>query len=86
VRDLANFVVLLLTISVYVCCVPRRNVNLLCDYEHEVDACVRRYIDQLLEEVEEAQAQVLRRADSEVIQRDSSLRYAHTHVYVSYCV
>ena len=64
----------------------RRNVNLLCDYEHEVDACVRRYIDQLLEEVEEAQAQVLRRADSEVIQRDSSLRYAHTNIYASYRV
>jgi hypothetical protein len=49
-------------------------VELLSEYEYQVDSCVRRYIDQLLEEVEDAQAQALRRAESEVIKREASLR------------
>ncbi len=51
-----------------------RHSSLLADFDRQLDGAVRYYVDKLLEEVGESQAEALRRADSEVLRRETSLR------------
>ena len=51
-----------------------KNAALLAAYEEELSKSVRKYMDQVLEEVEEIQADSLRRVDNDVINKETALR------------
>lgn len=51
-----------------------RNARYLVEFEEEMAASVKRYMDQLLEEVDDNEASALRRADSEIVHKEASLR------------
>ena len=51
-----------------------KNAALLAAYEEELSSSVRKYMDQVLEEVEETQADNLRRIDNDVIGKETALR------------
>ena len=56
-------------------CLYYRNTSIISAFEREVEDAVKEYVDRLLEEVSEDQATALKNTDSEMILKDTKLRY-----------